>query len=393
MEQKKIIKLSVVATILILIMVTICKLWVTVDAKEIVVVQYPNGTLEVYSAPGIKWQGFGSITRYKKSFQYWFSKKDDNDGSQPIKVRFNDGGHADLGGSCRIDLPLDEKSMIVLHTKYGSQETIERALVRTVIEKAVYMTGPLMSSKESSNTKRTDLINYISDQAEFGVYRTRQVEKKLQEEGSDTAKLVTVVEVLKTENGTFHRQEQSPFAKLHIAFSNLSINSLDYDSAVEKQIRSQQELTMQVQTAMARAKTAEQQVFTTQKEGEAKAAAAKWEQEAIKAQKVTEAQQELEVQKLNEQKSLSYKQQQINEGEGEAAKKRLIMQANGALDVKINAWITSQKYWADAFSKFQGNLVPTYQMGGSGNGTNAMNWMEVMGMKAMKDLSLDMSNK
>ena len=134
------------------------------------------------------------------------------------------------------------------------------------------------------------------------------------------------------------------------------------------------------------------QVFTTQKEGEATAAKAKWDQEAIKAQKVTEAEQELAVQQLQEKKSLSYKQQQINEGDGEAAKKRLIMNANGALDVKLDAWVKSQQFMWDAFAKHQGPMVPLYQ---SGNGpqSNAMQYMELMGMKAAKDLGLDMSNK
>lgn len=332
MEKKKVIKYSTILALILLGLLFVTKMFVTVGAKEIVVVQFPNGKLKVYTTAGIKPQLFGSITRYKKSFQYWF-----NEEGQGIKVRFNDGGHGDLSGSCRINLPLDEISVILLHTRYGSQAAIESSLVRPTIEKVVYMTGPLMSSKESSSTKRTDLLNFISDQAEFGVYRTKQVEKRVQEDGSDTSKIVTVVEVLKDTAGRLLRQEQSPFASLNIGFSNLSINSLLYDSAVEKQIRSQQELSMQVQTAMAKAKTAEQQVFTTQKEGEASATKAKWEQETIKAQRVTEAEQELAVQQLKEKKSLSYKQEQINIGEGDAERKRLAMSANGALDVKIDA--------------------------------------------------------
>lgn len=386
--RKRIIRLSTLGGFILVGLILFFKLFETVGAKEIVVVQYPNGKLQVYTTAGIKWQGFGSVTRYKKSFQYWFDKKETE-----INVRFNDGGHGDLYGSCRINLPLDEKSIITLHTRYGSQAAIETALVRPTIEKVVYMTGPLMSSKESSSTRRTDLLNFISDQAEFGVYRTRQVERRMQEDGSDTSKIVTVVEVLKDTAGRVMRQEQSPFSQLNLSFSNLSINKLLYDSAVEKQIRSQQELAMLVQTGMAKAKSAEQQVFTTQKEGEATAAKAKWEQEAIKARAVTEAQQELEVQQLKEAKALSYKREQISIGEGDAERKRLAMQANGALDVKLDAWVKSQQYMWDAFSKFTGNMVPLYMTGSAGSTSNAMEFMQIMGMKAAKDLNLDMSNK
>lgn len=394
-NKGKIIKIGSVILGLIFFLIFITKMFETVGVSEIVVVQYPNGTLEVYNSPGIKFQGFGSLTRYKKSFQYWFSKSKDqgNDADQSIKVRFNDGGHAQISGSCRIDLPIDSKSMIILHTKYVSQEGIETALVRTNIEKAVYMTGPLMSSKESSSTKRTDLINFISDQAELGVYKTKTVERRVKEEGSDSSKIASVVEILKDSSGQYFRQEKSPFSILHISFSNLSINSLDYDKDVEKQIRSQQELTMQVQTAMAKAKTAEQQAFTTEKEGQATAAKAKWEQEAIKAQKVTEAEQELAVQELKTKKAASYKEEQILSGQGEAEKKKLVMQANGALEVKIDAWLKSQQFMWDAFSKFQGNMVPLYQTGGSSGGSNSMDFMQIMSMKAAKDLGLDMTNK
>lgn len=251
LQRKKFIKLGSLAIGLILLIFCITKCFVTVGAQEIVVIQYPTGTLEVYTKPGIHAQWFGSVTVYKKSFQYWFTKdKDQGDaGDQSLKVRFNDGGHGQLSGSCRIDMPSDVPSIIALHIRYGSQEAIEKALVRTNIEKAVYMTGPLMSSKESSNQRRTDLLNYISDQAEYGVYRTKQVERRLKEEGSDSAKVVTVVEILTDSSKRPLRQTSSPFSDYHLSFSSLSINSLDYDSTIEKQIKNQQELTMQVQTA------------------------------------------------------------------------------------------------------------------------------------------------
>lgn len=34
------------------------------------------------------------------------------------------------------------------------------------------------------------------------------------------------------------------------------------------------------------------------------------------------------------------------------------MQANGALEQKLDAWLKAQGYWANAFAAFKGNLVP-----------------------------------
>ena len=386
--------------LLVIFLVLAGKMWETVDSKEIVVIQDPiDGDLNVYiggtATGGLVYQNFGTATHYNKSSQFWFSKND-NDGEvkdQSIKIRFNDGGHAQVSGSVRINMPLDEKSIIKLHTIYGSERAIQQNLVRTTIEKCVYMTGPLMSSKESYAEKRNDLLFYIDDQATLGIYKTITKDEKMKDELSGEEKTVSVVEIVKAD-GLVKRNSASPLHEfnLQLATGSLAFNSIDYDATVEKQIEQQQQATMSVQTAMANAKKAEQDAITVAKQGEASAAKAKWEQEVIKAKLVTEAEQKLAVQTLATKQAQLYKEQQILEGQGEAEKKKLIMFADGALDKKLATYEAVQGFWADAFSKYQGNIVPLYQTGGlSGSGSNGANqFMELMGMKAAKDLGLDM---
>lgn len=141
------------------------------------------------------------------------------------------------------------------------------------------------------------------------------------------------------------------------------------------------------------AKKAEQDVITTQKTGEANAATAKWEQEVIKAKLVTQAEANRQVAELEVKTAALNKQKAILEGEGEASKKRLVMQANGALEQKLDAWLQSQRYWAEAFKGYGGNVVPLYQTGGGSTGNGAINFMEIMGARAAKDLMLDLKNK
>lgn len=363
-----------------------------VDAGEIVVIQDPiDGELHIYTEPGWVNQNFGVATHYKKSFQFWFANKEksnDETKDNSIKIRFNDGGHATISGSCRVNLPTDEKSMRKLHTEFRSQEAIEQALIKTTLEKSIYMTGPLMTSKESYAEKRNDLLSYIEDQAINGVYKTITKEVKTKDELSSNEKTVTIVEIAQL-NSVLLRQEKSPIKLYNLTLAALSINSVDYDKVVEAQIASQQQAIMQVQTAMANSKRAEQDAITAEMQGKAAATKAKWEQEVTKAELVTKAESDLAVQELSTKTAAMYKQQQILEGEGEAAKKKLIMAADGALDKKLDAWITSEKYKWDAFAKFQGNLVPMYQTGG-GTGANGLNYMEVMGVNAAMDLGLKM---
>ncbi len=369
-----------------------------VDAGELVIIQDPiDGDLHFFVEAGLKWQGFGKPTHYRKSFQYWFSELSDQGArlNQSIKVRFNDGGHANVSGSVRADLPLDQKFLREAHVRYGSQHAIEQEMVRTVIEKAVYMTGPLMSSKESYADRRNDLINFIEDQAAKGVYRTVPREVKGFDPMTGKEKTATVVEILVDSLSMEPmRQEQSPLEKFGIKLYNLSINSIKYDERVETQIDAQQQAIMEVQTAMAEAKKAEQRAITAEKEGQAKAAQAKWAQEVLKATAVVEAQQKLEVAELDRQAAEQQKQREILLGQGEATRKQLVMEADGALKQKLDAWVQVNKYYSEAISKYQGNWVPQIITGGSGNGqaaSGADQLIDLLTTKTARDLSLELN--
>lgn len=356
-----------------------------VDAHEVVVIQAPaSGKLNVYTTAGVKWQGMGKVTTYHKLETYNFV----------IPVRFNDGGHGEINGSVNYELPLDVDHMISLHTKYGSQEAIQKELVETVVNKSVYMTGPLMSSKESYAEKRTSLILYIEDQIKNGVYATGQKEVKVKDPVTGLEKTVTLVEIQRDKDGVFMRQEESVLNSYGIRTSNFAVSKLPYDEVVESQIKQQQELAMKVQTAVASSKEAEQRAITVAKEGEANAAKAKWEQEVLKAQAVTEAQQKFEVAKLDALAAEQTKRKEILLGEGEATRRRLVMSADGALDKKLAAYVETQKMWADSMAKMTQPLVPQIMTGAAAGGGNAAtHFMEMIGLKAAKDLALDISAK
>lgn len=365
-----------------------------VDNGEVVVVQGVSGNISIYDQPGPIGQWFGMATHYKKSNQFWFSKKNEEGkgDDESIKVRFNDGGHAQISGSVRWDMPKDHVAILKIHTDFASHEAIEQQLVKQIITKAVYMTGPVMSSKESNAEKRNDLISNIEDQAQNGVYKTFTHEIKVKDDLSGIEKTTTVVDIA-TKDGALVRQEVSPLKKYSVIISNLTINSIDYDKIVEAQIASQQQATMAVQSAMANSKKAEQDAITTELQGKASAAKAKWEQEVIKAKMVTVAESNLAVQTLATKQAVLYKQQQILEGEGDAAKQRLVMQANGALEQKLATYEKVQKYWAEAFGNYKGAVVPQIMAGNGNGGNGAMDFQKIMTMNAMKDLSLSMSTK
>ncbi len=368
------------------------------NASEYIVVQSPvSGELTWYTGNGgWKWQGFGSVTSYPRREKYDFVQK----------VRFNDGGHADMNGSIQYELPVDVAHLNVIHTQFHSPEAVRNALIETVVNKSIYMTGPLMSSKESYSEKRNSLIHAVEDQVANGVYQTVQKEVKVRDAITSEEKTSTMVEILMGKDGLPLRQEASVLTLYGIRTSNFSISEIAYEAAVENQIQQQQKVTMDVQLAIADAKKAEQRAITVAKQGEADAAKAKWEQEVLKAKAVTQAQQELEVAALDAKKALTVaemdaktaaqeKSAKILRAEGESEYKRKIMVADGALAQKLETYLETQKVWANAIQNYQGNLVPQFSFGGSsmsGNaGNTSQNLVELLTAKTAKDLALDMN--
>ena len=398
------------------------ELFVHVDAGEKVVVQYPNGTLKVLTTPGSfnpRW--FGSVERFPRSAQFWFSAKKDEGKieDESVKTRFNDGAHGYVSGSIRFDYPADESSFLDLYKTYRTHEAVSKQLVGQCMTKSIYMTGPLMSSKESYSDRRNELINDIEDQAINGVYKTTTAQAEIEDPITQTKKWVNAVKIdVDPKTGQALRQEASPLIRFGIKPYNLNINEIKYDKVVEDQIAAQQSAIMQVQTAIAKAKEAEQEKITTIAKGEANAATAKWTQEVEKAKAVTLAEQEatvaktnaerdkavaetganqrLTVAKLEHQAAEETKLRDIALGEGQAKMKELAMQANGALEQKLEAWVKAQTAWAQGLAAYKGSITPAVITGASA-GTASSNgfeqFMSLLGAKTARDLALDISIK
>ena len=94
------------------------------------------------------------------------------------------------------------------------------------------------------------------------------------------------------------------------------------------------------------------------KKGEADAARAKWEQEVIKAKMVTEAQQKLEVAQLDTPAAEQFKRAETLRGEGEGARRRLVMEADRALEKKLQTYSEVSKLYASAIKDYKGHWVP-----------------------------------
>ena len=406
------VKLAVGLTVLGMVGCGISKSVMTVGADEIVVHQsFFNGHLSVWNDSGVHGQWFGNITRYKKSAQYSFSapKPTKNEkgevvaSTEPdesIKVRFSDGAHSFISGSLRYNLPTDEKHMLLLHSTYGSMGAIDRDLVKQVVAKSVYMTGPLMSSRESYAEKRNDLISFITDQILGGVYKTEKQQTETTDVLTGQKKMVDFV-VPKSGDGLngIEREEKSPMDQYGIVASNITITSIEYDPAIEAQIKTQQEAIQSVQQSIINSRKAEQDKITTELQGAADAAKSKWLQEVEKAKAVTIAQQESEVAVTNANKDKQVAalaletarlqaQTTVTAAKADADAKRLSVTANNNFNDRLQAFVDIQKAWAQAYGAQR--QVPDTVVGGSGTNGNGFNQglSDLFMTKTARDLSL-----
>lgn len=392
----------VVAACAILVMILTANLAEDANKSKNYVCQMPlTGNYHVWTEGGIQWQGFGNVEVYNKTSQVEFSDLEKNEngyiatGKNPAAaLTFNDKGKGMIVGSFRVVLPVDKQNMEKIQRDFGSEAALINNLVRPTLYKVITACGPLMSSLESVSETRTDLISYITDQLNYGVYKTRTIKEEVINELTGDKEIRTRSEIVTTgENlvGGFARQETSPFSMYGITCGLVSITDIKYDRATQDQIDAQKQANLAVITAKTKSLEAIQRTIQITEEGKATAEKAKWEQEREKAVAVTKAEQEREVSKLAAEKAEFDKRRIIAEGEAEAAANRAKVAA-GLTPQEAAEWrYKTQVGVAEALAKSEVSWVPKVMM--SGNGSSNGSAMDAVGLNMLLQITDKISDK
>lgn len=382
-------------------------------AGERTVVQYPNGTVYVKFSPGFYMQWFGTVWEYPDILTYDFDKEKSKAGASidqiGIAVRYQDGGTGTIYGKTRYNLPNDEPTMIKAHKAFRSYAGIADKLIKSVTEEGMNLTAGLMTSEEAYAEKRAIYSQWAEQQVSVGKFQTKL--ERVVETDKTTGKMVTKnVPVVEYGNDGRPKHFTSDLKEYGVTVSGFQITDWGFEKSTLEQISRKREATMAIITAKADAERAKQDSITAEEQGKANVTKAKYEKEVEKERAVVVARQEKEVAVIKaqqlvdvamqvkleaEQKKLAateYKQEQILRGEGDASKKRLILEADGALQQKLEAYKAVMGKFAEEFAKQK--WVPEVQMGaasGGGNGNAAANLIDLLTAKTLKDLGLDMS--
>lgn len=370
------------------------------DKSKIYVNQYPvTGKYAVWTEGGLQQQWWGNIYEYNKTSQVEFTGVEKNDdgyiavGDNPgAAVTFNDRGKGFLIGSLRVVLPIDAEHMSKIQQDFGSEQALISTLIRPTLYKVVTSCGPLMSSLESVSETRTDLIQYITDQLNNGVYKTKTQKVTIINELTGDSDIVAKAELImdSAAPGGYKRQEVSPFSQYGIMCNLVSITDIKYDKVTQDQIDAQKAANLAVVTAKTKSLEAIQKTILVTEQGKQAAETAKWEQEKEKARAVTKAQQEYEVAALEAKKALAVAEKVKAEGEAKAAANRALVSAGLTPLEKATIEKETAIGIAEALANSNVRWVPEIiMMGGNGSGSA----MDAVGLNMMLDVVNKMNKK
>lgn len=384
------------------------------DAGQRTVIQYLDGRLAVKFSPGVYFTWFGKTTKYNDIITFDYDKTRAEGGATidqtGISVRYQDGGKGTVFGKAQFKLPTNEEDMIKLHKAYRTNIGVATKLIKVVTEEAMNLTAGLMTSEEAYTEKRSIFTEWSRAQISKGKYKTDIKEERIVDPNTKK-ELVKYIPVISYDNANMPIHIPSDFVKYNITVNSLQNTDWDFEEKTLNQISTKREATMAIITSRANAERAKQEAITAEEKGKADVMTAKYEQEVEKTKAVVRAEQEkavaeIQAQRLVEvarQKKLEaeqnklaaaeYKQEQILRGEGDAAYKKLVMQADGALTQKL---ATYERVMNRAFQAMEKQKwVPEVQMGSTAgaNGSSAQQLIDMLSVKTAKDLSLDMNMK
>ncbi len=371
-----------------------------------------TGTMSAKMEPGMWLRLFSGIETWPKAETFFFTKTERGTETvdRAIEVRFNDGSLCDISGTLRIILPSSGQQAIDLVTRYGyvNYADLEQKLILPVVRNALRLTANLMSARESYSEQRADFVFWTWDQVQNGIYETQEETRKVVDlvSGQEVTKTFKVIKEDARGNLVYQR---NALEGLGLTLANFEVKLFDYTEKVRAQIGAQQTALMAVATARAKAQQAEQEAMMAEAEGKANVARDKYEEEQKKVRAIVQAQERLEVAELDKASAMvqarqrmevaaldrqaaeATKQQEILLGQGEAERKHLVLQADGALKQKLEAYVQAQQLWANAYAQRQ---VPSLVMGGGGasaTDNESTDFAQMMQLLVARQMGLDLT--
>lgn len=378
------------------------------DAGERTVVEQMDGRQFVQYSPGIYYSGFfakespwpNQISVSYQADQPDMTLKEGTIEIGKVTIRFgSDATTALTSGITQFILPMDEKDMIEMNNAHRTVQSLVSKRLAPYTKECLQSSAQLMSSEAHYSGGRAQMAQDYLDQLKNGVFILKTVDKVVYDSLEKENKRIYETNLVPDKSGQPKRKFSS-IKEYGITVADANITDVDYEARVDNMLAKKIDASTKASVAKQELLTAQQQQLTAKAKGEQKLVEIEYQQKQEQTKQVVAAQTKVEVAKQDmEQQRIQSQAAELEAkkiktlADAQAYAKRAEIQANGALEQKLAAYKEVQKVWAEAFSKYQGNVVPQIQSGGGNSGNGALNFMEIMGAKAAKDLTLDLKNK
>lgn len=311
-----------------------------------------------------------------------------------IPIRFNDATEASAQTVVRFRLPDIEDEMLLLHEEYINKEYLSlKGLAPYTIE-CLKNSAQLMDSEQHYSGGRAQLSQFFQDQLEEGLFILDIRESFVRDTLTGEAKRIYESRIRVDKNGKKVRKE-SDLKEFGIRIASATIENVDYEQQVDDKLKKKIEASTREAVSKQNLVTAQQEAMTAEAEGRRRLVEIEYEEKQRQTQAVVQADTEVKLAEKDKEKQkialegAKLEAQKIKAlSDAEAYAKRRIMEADGALEKKLDAYKDVQQMWATAFQNYQGDLVPKFQTGTNSGGNAGLDFMEIMGAKAAMDLNL-----
>lgn len=378
------------------------------DAGNRTVVERTNGQQIVQFAPGIFYAGFFAKEKEwpnQISVTYQEPKpkleiEDNGIEVGQIMIRFSDATTADVRGITQFILPSDEKEMILIHNTHRTPQSLVVKRLAPYTKECLQSSAQLMSSEKHYGGGRAQMAQDFLDQLKEGVYLLVTEENLVFDSLENEKKRVYQTEIQFDKKTNTPKRKLSSIKEYGITVADAAITDVDYENKVDEKLVKIIDAVTKSSISKQELMTAQQQTLTAKAKGEQALVEIEYQQKQEQTKQVVEAQTKVKVAEQDKlQQKIAYEgaileAKKIKElADANAYERQRIMQADGALEMKLKAQVEVQKVWADAFSKYTGAVVPQIQTGGGPTTNGALNFMDIMTAKTAKDFALDLKNK
>ena len=407
-----IVKIVAILLAIILFIYTLSQSFFYAEPGYIYHVRTLTGSEEVVTEVGYKFYPFGRYNAWKRAMTVQalvganhnaiYAEQDSNNSSAslpPMSIMFLDQVDAHAQATVRFSIPSDKESFLKLAHEYRSPENLLRTALMPAFKETLQANASLMTAEEYYGGGRTEFNSEFENQMSNGIYLVKREEIKVttnkqakasanaalgteQERYGEDSKTIFVVKKVIDDSGQPKRKSQR-----FIDFGITVVSALVTDMKPNKKFIERMQLKQKASAdrAIAREQRVqeEEQRLLAIARGEREVAERQAKAKVEQIQKTTEAETEkqlaiTEAQKIKAQAAIAKETAQINfdkakiEAEtkrtladAEAYQKKVILQADNALAQKLEAEVSIQRLWADAFAK---RKVPATVFGGGAQG-------------------------